>query len=397
MLVLTAACRSQAEYRAPVGADAHATYRAIEADGENGIAKEDETLWRCELGSAAMAIGNEDVAFKALHTASRSMGTLESTTTENARAILGSEATKMWKGDPHERSMNALYKGLLYWRRGELGNASACFKRGLLADAYSEAGEHQKDFAVLMFLLGWVSHVRGQEEQARYSFKEAAETNHDNPYLQDPRPEAYNILVVADIGIGPRKYATGSGGSVGQYARTFSLDRGLEILDETGKSHGKSAPATDVYIQAITRGKKVIDGIRNGKAVFKAGTHIAGVITVFSGAFHNNRNAFWIGMGLLALSALTNARADTRHWRQLPAEVHVLPLRLEPGRHTLEVRALNQKGEPLTGWRSTFEVDVPAGRNDLLYYFRTGQGNSVHSLPGQGSSIYGLTDHPAGG
>ena len=57
--------------------------------------------------------------------------------------------------------MNALYKGVLYWRMGDLDNASACFKRGLLADGWSEAGEHQRDFEVLMFLLGWASALRG--------------------------------------------------------------------------------------------------------------------------------------------------------------------------------------------------------------------------------------------
>ena len=43
---------------------------------------------------------------------------------------------------------------------------SACFKAGLLADAYSEVGAHQVDFAALSFLLGWVSYERGRTAQA---------------------------------------------------------------------------------------------------------------------------------------------------------------------------------------------------------------------------------------
>jgi len=197
LLVVTAgACRSTPLYRAPVGNTAAATYDAIVADGDR-IAEEDEALWRCELAMAALRIGDEAAAFQALHGASRIMGTLESSRRENRRAILGQEATKVWKGDPHERCMGALYKGLLYWRRGDLGNASACFKSGLFADGHSAEGAHQTDFAALSYLLGWVSYLRGRDEQARFSFREAAQNAPDNPYFADPRPDEDNVLVVA--------------------------------------------------------------------------------------------------------------------------------------------------------------------------------------------------------
>ncbi|MGH7163327.1 MAG: hypothetical protein ACREID_07570, partial [Planctomycetota bacterium] len=304
--------------------------------------------------------------------------TLESTSAEDARAILGSEDTKTWRGDPHERCMNALYKGILYYRRGDLDNASACFKRGLLADAWSESGEHQEDFAALAFLLGWASHRRGKDEQARFSFKEAAERMPANEHFKDPRPDENNVLVVADLGCGPRKYADGPNGSIARFRADPYPEGGLEILVD-GAPAGRSAIGADIFVQAITRGDKTIDGIRKGKAVFKTGAAIAGAVVLSEGIEDRDKGKMGVGAGLLLLSVLTNARADVRHWSYLPGEVHVLPLRLPPGQRRLSVRVVDRHGRPLPGWERTFQVTVPNG-GDTLYYLRAGGGRAILGL-----------------
>ncbi len=251
------ACRSRPPYRAPAAAfyngHPHHAYEAIVADGARGIPPEDEALWRNELGVAAICSGKEDAALRSLRLAGGIMGTLSSTSTEEARAIFGDESTKTYRGDPYERCMNAFYKGLLYYRRGDLDRASASFKRGLLADAWSESGEHQRDFAALSFMLGWVSHRRGKPEQARYSFKEAATHAPNNPYLADPQPEKNNVLIVAGLGVGPVKFRAGPHGSVARFRRRDYPEEGVEVFVD-GLRAGQSAEATDLYIQAITRG-----------------------------------------------------------------------------------------------------------------------------------------------
>jgi len=381
LLLVAAACRSTPPYRAHVTDDAGATYAAIEGDAKK-VAPEDEALWRSELASACLKVGREEEAFASLHRASLIMGTLETTTAEDARAIFGAEATSTWRGDPYERCMNALYKGMLYWRRGDLDNASACFKRGLLADAWSEVGESQQDFAALMFLLGWVSHLRGRFEQARFSFEEARKIDPENPFFQAPDPDRDNVLIVADLGPGPVKFADGPYASIARFGM-YEYPEGALELSIDGTSWGASSRATDLYHQAITRGKRVIDGIRKGKAVFKAGTEIAGTYFILRGANRHKGEDVAIGVGLLLLSALTRSEADTRCWSQLPAEIHVLPARLAPGPHRLTLRVLDHEGRPLPGWTQDFNVQVPPGVS-LLYYFRTGNGHE----------IYGLTDVP---
>ena len=134
----------------------------------------------------------------------------------------------------------------------------------------------------------------------------------------------------------------------------------------------------DLFHQAITRGKKVIDGIRKGKAVFKAGTYVGGVVVLDEGLRKNKKGLIAVGAGLLLLSALTNAEADTRYWDSLPAEVHVLPLRLAPGPHDLLVRAIDRDGRPLAGWERTFRVHVT--EKTSLYWFCTGRGRRIDGL-----------------
>ncbi|MGQ0613633.1 MAG: hypothetical protein ACT4PV_07855 [Planctomycetaceae bacterium] len=387
-LVAAGACRSRPPYRAPdepfLRGDAGGTLRLLQAEGAKGIAPEDEALWRSEAGTAALCAGDEEAAFRALHAASAIMGTLESTSTENARAILGAEATKTWRGDPHERCMNALYKGILYWRRGDLDNAAACFKRGLLADGWSEAGEHQQDFAVLSFLLAWVCDRRGLAEQARFSFEEAARHQPKNRAFKNPRPRERNVLAVVEIGRGPTKVAEGLNGSVARFYAHDIEEGGMEFLLD-GRLVGRTGPGTDLYIQAVTRGDRVLDGVRKGKAIFKEGAKVGGIVLANEGARRRDWKMAAAGVGAILLSALTNAEADTRHWVLLPGEVQAVPLSLPPGPHTLTARVLDRNGHAIPGWQRDFSVDV-TDSNDTLYYFRSGGRRSIHALTGRHQS-----------
>ena len=192
------------------------------------------------------------------------------------------------------------------------------------------------------------------------------------------------MLIVADLGVGPVKFRAGPHGSVARFRRRDYPEEGVEVFVD-GLRAGQSAEATDLYIQAITRGKRVLDGIRSGKAVFKTGTYVAGQVLLYDAAHGDRPQAgqALVALGLLLASALTRAEADVRHWDLLPGEIHFLPLSLAPGRHEIELRVLGESGHPIDGWNKTFDVEVPPS-GDTLYYFRTGPRKS----------IYGLVDAP---
>ena len=51
------------------------------------------------------------------------------------------------------------YRGLLYLRAGDYENARAAFRQGQMQDAFAEAEQYQCDFAIMLFLEAWASHL----------------------------------------------------------------------------------------------------------------------------------------------------------------------------------------------------------------------------------------------
>jgi hypothetical protein len=141
-----------------------------------------------------------------------------------------------------------------------------------------------------------------------------------------------------------------------------------------GHLAGPALILVDVDYQARTRGGTEMEGIREGKAVFKSTTRAAGVTLLALAAGDDShagsRDKAAVGLGLLLLSALTSASADVRHWPTLPSTVQVLALAVEPGEHTLAVEFLDTRGNVLHYLTQETAVDVPQG-GESYYYFRS--------------------------
>ena len=130
-----------------------------------------------------------------------------------------------------------------------------------------------------------------------------------------------------------------------------------------GESIGAATILSDVVYQAQTLGGTVMEGIREGKAVFKRSTRISGVVLLDDALRTNDRDEAQakaiVGGALLLLSALTAAAADTRHWSTLPSTVQVLVADVAPGRHELVVDFVDAGGAPVAALRRVLDVDVP--------------------------------------
>ena len=61
-----------------------------------------------------------------------------------ARKLWYDEGSKDFKGEPYERAMAFLYRGLIYLRDADYENARAAFRRGLMQDAYWRAPKSTK-------------------------------------------------------------------------------------------------------------------------------------------------------------------------------------------------------------------------------------------------------------
>ena len=55
-----------------------------------------------------------------------------------ARRLFRNESDKPFVGEPYERAMAYFYRGIIYWRDGEMDNARACFRSAEFEDSDAE-------------------------------------------------------------------------------------------------------------------------------------------------------------------------------------------------------------------------------------------------------------------
>lgn len=349
-------------------------YRKLFEEG-----RRNEVLNLMEIGAAAFRLGHYDLAEAALE---RARVDIESVYADNeaarkARSLWYEEGEKDFKGEPYERSMVYFYRGLLFLRDGDYGNARASFMSGLLQDAFAEEEQHVTDFASLIFLAGWAARLDGNEKLAREHFEEYRQFRPDGPVPEKDD----NVLVIAETGTSPRKLADG----VGHYELVYRRGKGFReqqaILEGNGLEQ-KLYPVEDVFFQASTRGGRTVDRIIEGQVKFKKRSEsvgssltsvsqsstLAGLAASSGGAVSAGFGAITaIGVAAQGLSARSNTRADTRYWTRLPDTLHVQTLRLESGADPFTVRFADADGTPLPGLTTTAEVHFDNKGNGLAF------------------------------
>lgn len=241
-----------------------------------------------------------------------------------ARSVFHNEANKDFKGEPYERAMAYYYRGLLYLRDGDYGNARASFKAAEYQDTLSDSETFQSDFAIMNYLVGWTQRCDGQGSSATESFALATKAEKD---LTAPA-EGDNVLFIAELGNGPIKARDGAqaqkllfqpGAEYPESAANVAFTSGADV------NTVKLLKASSVTYQATTRGGRAIDGLMNGKANWKEGTGQAAdaaMAVAQQQILSNNADSGMGMMGLgLALSLFSGAmktKADIRAWDGLP-------------------------------------------------------------------------------
>lgn len=343
---------------------------------------ENQALLFNVLAQCELLQGDIDAAWQHFGAAARIMGNWQTSGGEEFAAIVGSESSKGYTGDPYEKAMNAYYLGMCYLLKGEPDNARAAFKKGILADGESGDEKYQADFTLLFWLAGRMSRAMGIPADAEDFFKEAQKADafalghgsrgdQGNPLLANPT--SGNLVVVAEVGMGPEKFAAGNEGELARFRPRWSAAHRAQVWID-GKLRGPTWMLADVDYQARTRGGSEMEGIRQGKAVFKSVSRAAGIGALYLAAGDSSsagaRDKALVGAGLLVLSALTATHADTRHWPTLPSTVQAAAFDVPPGEHTLRIDFLSASGQVLTDLTQTCTVQVPAG-SESYYMFRS--------------------------
>jgi len=281
------------------------------------------------LGLAAMEVGDYATAEKAFDQALQRIETVyaKDKLASRARDTFAKEANKDFKGEPYERAMAYYYRGLLYLRKGDYGNARASFKGAEYQDTVSEAEEFQSDFAVMNYLIGWSTRCMGESD---------GKADFDNAILAQPGitmpPRGHNVLMIAETGTGPIKAQDGAMKEKLVFRIPESNPPEKQALFQLASTGVKPevAPAmqmSSLAFQATTRGGRAIDGILKGKANFKAttgaigsGAMNMGLAMMGQGGDAGTAGAVMAGVGALfsMFSSAAKADADIRYWDQLP-------------------------------------------------------------------------------
>jgi tetratricopeptide (TPR) repeat protein len=347
-------------------------------DAPNAIANgppRDKVLWQYRLAATAMRQGKYDLARQNLDEALTTLQGIygPDPNAKKSRGYFHAEAKKTFIGEPYERSMAYVYRGILYWMEGEPDNARACFRSAELEDSDTENHEYAGDWVLPDYLDGLATAKLGGDGSDAFKRAEKAAKGVKLP----PYNLKANVLIFFEFGPGPTKYATGE---YDQELR-FHVDPS-PVSSAEFKVDSQTypvAPADDVWFQASTRGGRQMDHILGNKAVFKRTTDVIGNAALIGGlgtaALSQNRTAQGVGLGVAlagllskGISAATTPEADTRAWDNLPRYLSFANLALPPGPHVITVEFRDPGGRVISNFTKTLNVEVPADGKDKVIF-----------------------------
>ncbi len=350
----------------------------ILVDAPNAIASgpaRDRVLWQYRLAAAAMRQGKFELAKQNLDDALLTLGGIygKDKDAKKSRSYFHAEAKKTFIGEPYERAMAYIYRGILYWMDGERDNARACFRSAEFEDSDTEQHEYAGDWVLPEHLDGLATAKLGGDGSDAFK---RAQASAKGVKLPPGLPEA-NALFFVEFGPGPTKYATGQYGQELRF-NTPASPVASAVL-KVNSLEIPIAPTDDVAFQATTRGGRVMDHILGNKAVFKSTTDAAGTVAMLGGfttaAASHDRTAQEVGLGIALaglatkiVSAATVPAADTRAWDNLPRYLSFASVPLPAGQHVATIQFLNSAGQVQANLTKTITLNITTTDRDKVVF-----------------------------
>jgi len=350
------------------------------------MADRDRVLFDYRMAATAMRAGDDQLAKEKLDDAILRIGGIITNDTEAARArgLFTAESSKPFIGEPYERVMAYYYRGILYWRDGQPDNARACFRSGQVIDSAPGQQGFEADYVLLDYLDGLASAKLNADggDAFRRAQQRFGETKTLPPYN-----EAGNVLVFAEFGYGPRKYAAGENGEQLRFYVDDSPTFSARLLLDGGKMIVPLPAYDDLGFQASTRGGRVMDHILGNKASFKTSTNVAGDVALAGAVIASDQarrrdrrgrdgddaTIAAVGLGLLGVigkvaSAATQTAADTRQWDNLPQRLSFAAINLPPGEHRGRLEFLDRAGNVLQRRSQPITLSVAPDGSDTVVF-----------------------------
>ena len=351
----------------------------IMVDAPNAIANgppRDRVLWEYRLAAAAMRQGQFDLAKQNLDDALLTLGGIygKDADAKKARSYFHGEAKKTFIGEPYERSMAYIYRGIIYWMDGEPDNARACFQSAEFEDSDAENRTNTRgDWVLPEYLDGLITAKLGGDGSDAFKRAQADARGVRLP----PYNLKANAIFFVEFGPGPTKYATGQYKEELRFTTPPSPVASADLKVDAFQI--PIAPTDDVAFQATTRGGRVMDHILGNKAVFKSTTDTVGNVALMGGlataVASDDRTAQEVGLGVAlaglvskVISAATVPAADTRSWENLPRYLSFASVPLPPGQHVATVQFLDGAGRVVPSLTKTITVNITTTDRDKVVF-----------------------------
>ena len=304
------------------------TCKALEgsADRVRAMPSENRALMFADWGVVALHANDVPLAKEMLDRAVEIMGAMivEGEREKKVKSLGGKEGEKLFKGEPHERVMVYLYRGLLYMAEGDYDNAQACFKSASLQDALAEGKNERANWLTPDLLLAACMRLSGDANLPELldSIKARYGTEVEGTILVLER-ESPRVIVLLGVGNPPEKRTVKAYGEELAYTPCPTRVRAIRLVH--GSGNRDTLRADDVYQQAITRGRRKMDEILTQKAQSRKQTQSAGdVLATLAPLAGQASILFAIGAELTWRSSeKIGTDADCRQMRALPGELYL--------------------------------------------------------------------------
>lgn len=354
-------------------------FRAILEEG-----KRNYVLNNMRVGTDALMLGHREIAKKCFDNALNHIEAIfaDNEKAKKARSLWYEEGMKDFKGEPYERVMAYYYRGLLYLADKDYENARACFKAGIIQDAFAEENQNRCDFALLLFLEAYSSQKLGDHQLAAAAFNELKKLRPDFTISSHDS----NLLIIVETGTSPRKLADGVGHGELKFFRGRNIMEKRVVIHIDDKEFA-AYPIEDIAWQAMTRGGRPVDKIIKGQVQFRKtheriGTTLTDIssnmllvspLTSHSDTLSGVSAALGIlGVAEMALAARTRTHADTRYWDNLPDSVHLVCLKIAPGFYELRTKYLNDSSVKVSEDIEKIKITGLDANSTILLWKRPG-------------------------
>lgn len=270
-----------------------------------------------------------------------------------------SDKNKVMQGEPYERSMAHLYRGILLYRLGirensedHLNNARASFTKALEHDKATGDEKFREDNALAHYLLGKAFLLLNDEGNARVAFEKCKQVFPTNSYVALDKAQKNNFTLLIGVGVGPQK-VQGKGfygiGATDEIV-TYEPEQKDPQIYIDGTLCGKGELILDVNEQARHRSpqtEKVLASM--GRQVLK--DQLSKSIPFFGGM-------------------LVSTESDLRCWDVIPAKIYLFNAQVSSGVHSVRIKFSGDNEESVKRYNQTYYyLPVQENKPDNLYLF----------------------------